>query len=168
MLAGAVFKANDRVSWGLTERREAGIADCEARAAAHGLGPISWPEPWPTNDLLVGRAMACAEGRGVLRTFALEAMRLAFLEGADLGELAEVLEAGRRAGIDPSTLEAGLTDQSVKDSLRAVTGEAIELGVHGVPTVVVGRELFWGDDTLEHAAAAANRESEGATDPSEA
>ena len=52
VLAGAIFKANDRVSWGLTERRQAGMADCDARAAQHGLGPIRWPEPWPTSDLL--------------------------------------------------------------------------------------------------------------------
>ena len=58
VLAGAIFKANGRVSWGLTERRGEGIADCEARAAAHGLGPIRWPEPWPTSDLLIARAMA--------------------------------------------------------------------------------------------------------------
>ena len=58
VFAGALFKANGRVSWGLTERRSEGIADCEARAAAHRLGPIRWPDPWPTNDLLVARAMA--------------------------------------------------------------------------------------------------------------
>src|SRR5271167_3339507 len=69
VLAGALFKANDRVSWGLTERRDQGIADCRARAAAHGLGPIHWPDPWPTSDLLVARAMAYAESRGMLERF---------------------------------------------------------------------------------------------------
>jgi 2-hydroxychromene-2-carboxylate isomerase len=39
VFAGALFRANGRGTWGLTERREAGLADCEARAAAHGLGP---------------------------------------------------------------------------------------------------------------------------------
>src|SRR5271165_4577608 len=61
VFAGAIFKASGRVSWGLTEHRRAGIADCEARARAHGLGPICWPEPWPTSDLLIARAMTFAE-----------------------------------------------------------------------------------------------------------
>jgi 2-hydroxychromene-2-carboxylate isomerase len=157
VLAGALFKANERVSWGLTERRADGIADCEARAAAHGLGPIRWPEPWPTSDLLVARAMTFADGPkvgqdGALKPFALTAMRLAFLEGADLGDPAAVLEAGRRTGIDVHALESALEDPEVKDALRSTTDEALVLGVFGVPTVAVGQELFWGDDHLERAA----------------
>ena len=38
--------------------------------------------------------------------------------------------------------------------LRADTEEAIERGVTGIPTVVVGDALFWGDDQLEDAAEA--------------
>lgn len=154
VFAGAVFKANDRVSWGLTERRSVSIADCDARAARHGLGPIHWPEPWPTSDLLIARAMAFAETRGTLKQFALGAMRLAFLDGADLGDLGAVLETGRRAGIESAELEGALKDPAVKDALRGVTDEALALGVFGVPTVAVGSELFWGDDRLEGAAAA--------------
>ena len=30
-----------------------------------------------------------------------------------------------------------------------------DLGVHGVPSVLVGDEVFWGDDRLEEAAATA-------------
>jgi 2-hydroxychromene-2-carboxylate isomerase len=154
VLAGAVFKANDRVSWGLAERRAEGIADCEARAAAHGLGPIRWPNPWPTSDLLVARAMTFAETRGSLKPFALSAMRLAFLDGADLGDRDAVVEAGRRAGIDPLELEGAIEDADVKQALRSVTDEALALGVFGVPTVAVGADLFWGDDRLEDAAQA--------------
>src|SRR5487761_2437181 len=140
VLAGAVFKANQRVSWGLTELREAGMADCERRARAHGLGPIRWPEPWPTSDLMVARAMTHAESEGLLERFALGAMRLAFLEGADLGERDAVLEAA-------------LGSPEVKLGLRSLTDEALALGVFGVPTVAFGGELYWGDDQLERAAA---------------
>jgi 2-hydroxychromene-2-carboxylate isomerase len=153
VLAGAVFKANDRVSWGLTERREQGIADCDARAKTHGLGPIRWPEPWPTSDLLIARAMVYAESRSVLQRFALSAMRLCFLEGRDLGEMESVLVAAERVGIERAELAGALSDQTVKDRLRAQTDELLALGVFGVPTVVVGTELFWGDDRLEEAAA---------------
>jgi 2-hydroxychromene-2-carboxylate isomerase len=152
VLAGAIFKANGRVSWGLTDRREWGIGDCEARAAEHGLGPIRWPEPWPTSDLLVARAMTFAEQERRLKDFALAAMRLSFLEAADLGDLAVVLEAGRRVGIDERELESALGEQAIKDELRRTTDEALTLGLIGVPTVAVGEALFWGDDRLEEAA----------------
>jgi 2-hydroxychromene-2-carboxylate isomerase len=152
VLAGAVFKANDRTSWGLTERREAGIADCDQRAATHGLGPILWPDPWPTSDLLIARAMTHAMHLDLLRPFTLEAMRLCFREGADLGELVNVLEAGRRCGLDPGELESAIAGEHVKQSLRALTAQALEDGVFGVPSIVIGEELYWGDDTLERAA----------------
>jgi 2-hydroxychromene-2-carboxylate isomerase len=173
VFAGAIFKANGRVSWGLTEDREDGMADCEARATAHGLGPIRWPDPWPTNDLLIARAMTFAErsgptlGRGAgaeeaaarpehaaVKALGLAAMRLAFLEGADLGEAGVVLEAGRRAGLDVEELRDALSDSDIKDALRRATDDALALGVFGVPTIPIGGELFWGDDRLDEAAAA--------------
>jgi 2-hydroxychromene-2-carboxylate isomerase len=158
VFAGAVFKQNDRVSWGITERRGEGIADCDARAAQHGLGPIDWPHPWPTNDLLVARAMVfCMQSEdddALLRAFGLAAMRLSFLEGVDLGAAEAVIEAGRRVGIDEQALADALQDQQIKDALRADTDATVAAGVFGVPTVVVGHERFWGDDRLEDAAGA--------------
>jgi len=152
VLAGAVFKANGRTSWGLTDGRARRIADCEARARARGIGPIRWPDPWPTSDLHVARAMAFAEAEGALERYALCAMRLAFLEGADLSTLAAVLEAARRVDLDAVAVERALGEPAIKDALRATTDEALALGVFGVPTVAVAGELFWGDDRLPEAA----------------
>jgi 2-hydroxychromene-2-carboxylate isomerase len=156
VFAGALFRANGRGTWGLTERREAGIAECEARAAAHGLAPIVWPDPWPTNDVTVARAMAFADDQGRLHEFALAAMRLAFREGGELGDLSVIQAAGARTGIDPERLAHAITDQAVKDRVRANHDQAMELGVFGVPTVVLrDDQAFWGDDRLEEAAAEA-------------
>lgn len=154
VVAGAIFKARGRGSWGSTERRVAGIADCEARAWTHELGPIRWPDPWPTSDLLVARAMVVARRHGVLRPFALGAMRLAFLEGADLAQSGAIEEAARRTGLHAGELIRGVEDPDTKIALRAATDEAIALGVVGVPSVVVEGAVFWGDDRLEDAARA--------------
>ena len=66
-----------------------------------------------------------------------------------------VLRAAAEAGLDPDEVRAALEDDGVKDRLREHTDEALELGVIGVPTVVVDGTVFWGDDHLEDAAAAA-------------
>jgi 2-hydroxychromene-2-carboxylate isomerase len=42
---------------------------------------------------------------------------------------------------------------SVKDRLREATERAGDLGVRGVPSVVIGERVLWGDDRLEEAAA---------------
>ncbi len=150
--AAFIFKAAGRTSWGFTDARAAGLADCQARAAAHGLGRITWPEPWPTNDLPVARAMSFADELGLLRPYALSAMRLAFLGGADLARTETVLEAGGQCGIPEDDLAAAIEDPAVKQRLRERTDEAIALGVFGIPTVLVTGELFWGDDRLQDAA----------------
>jgi len=147
-----VFAAHGRTSWGLTERRAEGLADCEARARARGLAPLVWPRDWPTSDLHAGRAMIFADRLGLLHQFALAAMRMAFREGANLAERDVVLEAGRRAGIDAGDLGEALSEPSVKQELRALNDEALAAGVFGVPTVVLDGELFWGDDRLGDAA----------------
>jgi 2-hydroxychromene-2-carboxylate isomerase len=79
-------------------------------------------------------------------------MRLAFLEGGELGDADTVLEAGRRAGLDATALGEGLSDPQIKTALREETGAAVAQGVFGVPTVIVDGQLFWGDDRLSEAA----------------
>ena len=140
VLAGPLFKANGRVSWGLTERREEGIADCagaggDARTRPDPLAgaladerPARWRGRWPTQT-----------ARGMLVPFALSAMRLAFLDGRDLGARDAVLEAGRRAGIDTGGLEsAARATRRSRTRCAALTDEALALGVFGVPTVALG------------------------------
>ncbi|HUH80712.1 MAG TPA: DsbA family protein [Solirubrobacteraceae bacterium] len=152
VFAGGLFKAAGRKSWGLDERREEQIRECERRAHEYGLGPIAWPRPWPTNDIHVARAMTYAGDRGKLHGYALGVMRAAFGDGEDLERREVLVQVGADHGIPEAELQAALDDPAVKQRLREVTDGAHELGVIGVPTVAVGRELFWGDDRLEEAA----------------
>ena len=154
VFAGGLFKAADRTSWGLTPDRERKLADCEERARHHGLGEIVWPDPWPTVDILAARAMVVADRHGALKPFALTLMRLAFKEGGELGDPDVIVAAAARTGLDPTSVLAAAQSSEIKDAVRAITAEATALGVIGVPTVIVGDELFWGDDRLEDAAAA--------------
>jgi 2-hydroxychromene-2-carboxylate isomerase len=159
LFLGGLFKANGRHSWGLDEGREGQMHECERRAAAYGLGSMSWPDPWPTNDLYVARGMTFAASRGELPRYALAAMRAAFLRGTDIGSPEVAVQVGSEIGIEARELEAALADPGVKDELRAATDAAFALGVLGVPTVAVAGELFWGDDRLEEAAVAAAQDA---------
>jgi 2-hydroxychromene-2-carboxylate isomerase len=162
VFAGGVFKEHGRVSWGLTDDRASKIDDCEARAHAKGLGSVRWPDPWPTNDLLIARAMIFAQRRHALKTFALTAMRMAFLEGLDLGQLTAVRAVADRAGLAGDEVVEAVSDAEIKTALWSANNEAVGLGVFGVPTVSVGTTLFWGDDRLGEAAAFAARARGGA------
>jgi 2-hydroxychromene-2-carboxylate isomerase len=153
---GAIFKATGRSSWALgdPQRRATGMAEIERRAHRRGLGPLVWPDPWPSHYLLAMRAATYAETVGQLRPFALAAFRLAFLEGRDLARAHHVAEAAERSGLDPAVVLAATANDSVKQALRARTEAALERGVFGVPSFAVGDELLWGDDRLDELAGA--------------
>lgn len=153
---GALFKLSGRSSWSLAgpESRRQGIAEVQRRASRYGLPPLRWPEPWPGNYLMAMRAAVVAQQAGCVERFALCAFRNAFQSAHDLSDPARVLQAAADAGLDPQEVERATREERVKLALREATDEAHRLGVFGVPTIAVAEKLFWGDDTLEEAAAA--------------
>jgi 2-hydroxychromene-2-carboxylate isomerase len=154
---GALFKLGGRSSWSLgdPERRRAGIAEVERRAELYGLPPVRWPEPWPSNYLFAMRACTYAFQVGVGREFALQAFRASFQHGHDLGVPEHVLALAGEVGLEPRTVREATEDPGIKLALRTATEAAYGIGVFGVPTFAVGEELFWGEDRLQDAVAAA-------------
>jgi 2-hydroxychromene-2-carboxylate isomerase len=159
ILLGALFKRFDRDSWANGPAREEGLREVERRAQAYGLPPIRWPEPFPGNSLFAMRVATFATeiGRGV--SLPLAAFRQAFAAGRDLSEPDNVFIAAASAELHPRALRAAAERDSIKARLREATAAAGDAGVTGVPAVVIGDEVFWGDDRLEEAAASLARRS---------
>ena len=154
---GALIRQIGKVPWSLRSGREAGMREIEERAAERGLPPVRWPRGWPDESysLIPLRAALVAEAEGRLREFSFEAYRLMFAQGRALDEPGPVLEAAAAAGLKPEAVAVRLENPEIKARLREYTDDALARGVTGVPTVAVGGALFWGDDLLETAAAAA-------------
>jgi 2-hydroxychromene-2-carboxylate isomerase len=161
VLLGAIFRATGRSSWAQTDARSGGIAEIERRARERGLPALRWPEPWPNDGLRAMRAAVHAHGVERGPAFALAAFRVHFTQGVPLSEERGIALAAEHAGLDPAAMLAATGHQDVKDRLRALTDTALAAGVTGVPTLRVGRRLFWGDDRLEEAAAAEGQAQEG-------
>ncbi|HKG36882.1 MAG TPA: DsbA family protein [Solirubrobacterales bacterium] len=153
ILLGGLFQRFARDSWGNGPDREAGMAEVERRRAAYGLPPIRWPDPWPGNTLTAMRAATFAKQAGRTVSFALAAFRQAFAAGRDLTQLDNVLIAAAACELHPNAVSKAVETGSVKTALREATARAAERGVTGVPSLVVGGEVFWGDDRLEEALA---------------
>ncbi len=155
VLLGGLFQRFERGSWSQTPARAEGMAEVERRASAYGLSPIVWPDPWPGNTLTAMRTATFAKQTGRTVSFALAAFRQAFAAGRDLSEPDNVWIAAAACELHPRALEKAVQTEAVKGALREATEQAGERGVFGVPSVVVGEEVFWGDDRLEEAVAAA-------------
>jgi len=155
VLLGGLFRRFGRDSWANGPGREDGIAEVERRAEAYGLPPLRWPEPFPGNTLPAMRAATYAKQTGRAVAFSLAAFRQAFAAGRDLSDPDNVLIAAAAAELHPRAVSAAVERDSVKGALREATERAGDLGVRGVPSLVVDGEVFWGDDRLERAVAAA-------------
>jgi 2-hydroxychromene-2-carboxylate isomerase len=156
ILLGGLFQRFDRDSWANGPGRAEGIAEVERRAAEYGLPPLVWPDPWPGNTLFAMRTATFAKQTGRTVSFALAAFRQAFAAGRDLTEPDNVLIAAAACELHPRAVEVAAGTDGVKSALRAATQEAADIGVFGVPSLVVGEEVFWGDDRVEEAVAAAS------------
>jgi 2-hydroxychromene-2-carboxylate isomerase len=155
VLLGGLFRRFDRDSWAKGPERARGLAECERRASAYGLPPIRWPEPFPGNTLFAMRVATFAKEIGRTVSFSLAAFRQAFAAGRDLSEPDNVLLAAASSELHPHAVETAVARDAIKVRLREATERAGDLGVMGVPSVVVGDRVLWGDDRLEEAAAIA-------------
>ncbi|HET6999432.1 MAG TPA: DsbA family protein [Solirubrobacterales bacterium] len=155
ILLGGLFQRFGRESWGTGPGREEGMVEVERRASAYGLPPIAWPEPWPGNTLTAMRVATFAKQTGRTVSFSLAAFRQAFAAGRDLTEPDNVMIAAAACELHPRALFKAVQTDIVKSALRDATERAGDAGVKGVPALVVGEEVFWGDDRLEEAVAAA-------------
>lgn len=110
--------------------------------------PLRLPPQHPFNPLPILRLLTVLDGSpaAVARAF-----HLIWGEGRD-PTTAEVLADVAAAGGDPSA-PGRINDQTTKDKLTWATMQATDAGVFGVPTLRIGRELFWGLDAVDMALA---------------
>lgn len=150
-----VASAHERTPWSMREEsREPGKRECEERAAEYGLPPMRWPSGWPLDSysLPALRAAYVAAAAGCLREFSRAAFERNFMDGSGLGTEADLRAVTETAGLDPDHVLAEVCRPAIKEKLKLETEGAIRAGVFGVPTVLIGDELFWGDDRLSAAA----------------
>jgi 2-hydroxychromene-2-carboxylate isomerase len=127
--------------------------DMERLCADAGI-PFRRPSQFPRNGLLAARIALAAESEPWIGAFVRGVYLANFAEDRDIAqpELLRALLASSGCA-DPDAFLARAGSDANKQRLRERTEQAVKLGIFGVPTFVVGRELFWGNDRLESAIA---------------
>jgi len=121
--------------------------DCIRAAARLGV-PFEPVHTHPFNPLPALRASLLemdAEIRGRLVTRLFDAT---WAEARDIGSADVVAELCAEVGVHDVLNR--IAEPGAKRALREATDRAIGDGVFGVPTMIVGGELFWGTDSLPH------------------
>lgn len=117
--------------------------------------PLEWPESFPAEVPAAMRVAAHATTSGRGAAFVLAAGRLAFCGGFDLDDPEILFEAAAAAGLglDDSLRAAG--DRSRDGAIEAAGSRLLAAGADRLPALRVGRSLFWGEEKVAEAAAAA-------------
>jgi len=112
------------------------------RARQMGM-PLRFPPAHPFNPLAALRLVLAA---GSDRRAAAVVLDAVFRDGRDVCDPKVIADLARELGV--ADAERAVSDPRVKQQLRENTDWAISLGVFGVPTLVIGKELFWGHDAF--------------------
>jgi 2-hydroxychromene-2-carboxylate isomerase len=115
---------------------------CTWYGAAHGI-PFTMPATHPFNPIRFLRLILALGCEPAVIT---EVFRMLYSEGADPDAEETWQTLCSRLNVADAT--ALIEKPSVKSQLRENTERAAQSGVFGVPTVIVGEELFWGVDAL--------------------
>jgi 2-hydroxychromene-2-carboxylate isomerase len=121
------------------------------RARRLGI-PMRMPPTHPFNPLAALRLIIAA---GSDRRAVGTVLDAVFRDGRDVSDPEVIADLARTLGV--SNPQTALADPAVKQRLRANTDGAISRGIFGVPTLVIGEELFWGHDAVDMALEYLNR-----------
>ena len=137
-----IYPAKGRYMWRDLERLCAGLG-------------ISFRKPseFPRRSLLATRVACAGQGEQWLPEFARKVYIANFASDLDIAEPSVLLGCLNGLVQDPDLILAAARGPEAKSRVRRNTERAIQLGIFGAPTFVVGEELFWGNERLEAALA---------------
>ncbi|MGB3272108.1 MAG: 2-hydroxychromene-2-carboxylate isomerase [Xanthobacteraceae bacterium] len=128
---------------------------------------IKWqPSVFPVNSVKAMRGcvyLGEAYGNAAMVPFAQAVFEAYWGEDKDISQDAVLADICKRAGVDVKALMQGISEQGVKDRLKANTDEVMRRGGFGSPTIFVnGTDMYFGNDRLPLIRAALERRARGA------
>jgi 2-hydroxychromene-2-carboxylate isomerase len=123
------------------------------RVCAELALPLRRPSVFPRNGLLPARIACQFATAAWLPAFVRAVYQANFEHDADISSPDVIASCLQLAGRQPEPILAAAQSQDAKDALRQQNEAAVNVGIFGGPSFVVGSELFWGNDRLEQAIA---------------
>lgn len=118
---------------------------------AHKI-PFTMNAHFPINSLHLMRGAVAARHLGCFMPYVEAVMAAMWEKGANMGDADIVRATLDEAGLDSAAILLKADDAEVKAELVANTEKAAERGAFGVPTFLVGDEIFWGKERLSQVA----------------
>ncbi|MHC8306642.1 2-hydroxychromene-2-carboxylate isomerase [Pseudomonas sp. PB3P13] len=151
ILLGGVFKATGNASPATIPAKGRYMFQDLGRFAKRYGVPLKFNPHFPINTLLLMRAVTGMQLRHPERFQAFidclfEAL---WVDGLSLDDPSTIASVLSRNGFDPVAVLALTADEEVKATLKEKTGQAVQRGVFGAPSMFVDDQLFFGQDRLD-------------------
>jgi 2-hydroxychromene-2-carboxylate isomerase len=116
-------------------------------ARSAGLAIKMRPTVFPVNSVKAMRG--CIWAGKDLVSFARAVFEAYWGDDHDISQDAVLAEVCCRVGIDPAKFLAGISEQAIKDQLKANTDEVMARGGFGSPTIFLDKtDMYFGNDRL--------------------
>ncbi len=122
------------------------VKDLKRWAAMYGI-PLGFPVDLNTERINKGVFYALRQN-GDATAYVKEAYQMTWVEGGAPDDEALLKTLALRLGWDPDKFLEFLGSGEARDAYEASNQEAISRGVFGVPTIIIGDEMWWGNDRL--------------------
>ena len=116
--------------------------------AEHGLTKFRMNTHFPVNTLTIMRGAVAAEAEGVLTPYVEAMFHFMWEEPRKLDDAAVIVATLTEVGLPAERLLARAQEPAIKERLIAQTQSAYDHGAFGIPSFLVGKELFFGKDRL--------------------
>lgn len=128
--------------------------DLQRKCRKYGL-PWQQPGNFPRRSVLPVRIATVGADEPWCEPFCQAVMTASFADDRDIEDGALLAKILTGLGLEADAILHQATSEANKLLLRQRTDEAADLGIFGAPSFIAGSELYWGDDRLEDALAAA-------------
>jgi 2-hydroxychromene-2-carboxylate isomerase len=115
--------------------------------------PFRRPRKFPRSGLLAARVACMAAEEPWCPRFVRAVYRANFAEDREISQTETIAEILATLGQSPLEVLTRAESPENKERLREQNQWAVVHGIFGAPTMLAGKELFWGNDRLEDAIA---------------
>lgn len=145
---GGVMQATGNRPPGTVENKGKWMSKDLPRWAAMYDLPYKKNSVHPQMTLTAMRGVVAYLGAPVFAPYCEALFRAMFVEDREIQDAAVLAQIVADVGIDAEEFTARVSDQAVKDKLKANTEGAVERGVFGAPTFFVGEVMHFGQDRM--------------------
>ena len=149
VLLGGVFKATGNSTPALIEAKGKWLFDDVTRHADHYGVAFKMNPFFIINSITMMRGAMWAQNTGVLEAYNKAMYEATWANELNTSEGDVIASVMQQADLDTEAMQQAVQDDAIKKQLFDATGEAVNQGLFGAPTMIVDGELHFGQDRLD-------------------